>query len=751
MFSTAFWLRALDVMLLWLMAIAIVTTRPRRHNRERLDAAYAERVERGFDLAPIGMMVMSTDLEIARVNDALCAVLGRSPVELLRHSVLDFTHPDDLERTNEKRLSLLRKRQDTEPLYKRYLRGDGTVVEALVTAVLIEPHDSPSYILSQLQDGTEQRRAERQNAAIADLGHRALKSTDVMTLISDAMTLARDTLGIAECVTTRRLADGAVQIVATTGPSDNATVTQRTDTQTALTLARLGPIISNDLPSETRFALPDLVTRRGFSRALSVPVPDRAGANLVILGYANSDCRGFTDEDARFLEAIAHVLAGALNRDATETELRRQALEDPLTGLANRALLASQLDTELRHARRLGNRVCVFALDLDRFKDVNDGLGHRVGDALLRQIAARLGKRVRSEDVLARPGADEFFVVATRPDSDQAVAALAERLLDAVAMPFSVEGHEVFLTASMGIAVSEGGRESAEELLRSADAALSRARRAGGARYETSDATLRRRLTERMAIGRDLRHAVERGELELRYQPLVDLDDERIVGFEALLRWRHPDRGLLSPAEFIHIAEQTGLIVPVGSWVLAAVCDQLADWPDHIHISANVSAVQIGPGLVSEVEDNLARQNITANRLVLEITESLVLDPRTKPFVTTLRDAGVQLALDDFGTGYSSLGSLQRFPLDLLKLDRTLITSITDSDGHAAIVRAAIELGQALDVSVLAEGIDAQEQLDALRTLGCPLGQGFLFARPLPAADAGQLLDSGIVRQTDTV
>ena len=211
-------------------------------------------------------------------------------------------------------------------------------------------------------------------------------------------------------------------------------------------------------------------------------MPERSGARHVILAYGNAHTRAFTHEDARFLEAMAHVLARALDRDGTETELRRQALEDPLTGLGNRALLTSQLDAELRHGRRLGNRVCVLALDLDRFKDVNDGLGHRIGDALLRQVAARLRACVRDEDLLARPGADEFCVVATRTDSDQAVAALAQRLLDAVAAPFSVEGDEVFLTASVGVAVSEAGSDTAEELLRSADAALSRARRAGGAR-----------------------------------------------------------------------------------------------------------------------------------------------------------------------------------------------------------------------------------------------------------------------------
>jgi EAL domain-containing protein (putative c-di-GMP-specific phosphodiesterase class I) len=297
------------------------------------------------------------------------------------------------------------------------------------------------------------------------------------------------------------------------------------------------------------------------------------------------------------------------------------------------------------------------------------------------------------------------------------------------------------VTASVGVAVSEHGHETPEELLRDADAAMYRAKELGGGRYEAFDIALRDRLIERMEIERDLRHAVQRDQLELHYQPLIDLVDERIVGFEALLRWRHPERGLMAPGQFIQIAEETGLIVAIGSWVLDSVCEQLTRWPEPIHVSANVSPVQIKPELVAEVEQLLARHGITPARLVLEITESLVLEPRTKPIVASLRVLGVQLALDDFGTGYSSLVSLQRFPLDVLKLDQSLIASLPEGTG-VAVVRAAVELGQALGVQVIAEGIEDPVQLGALRELGCPLGQGFHFARPLPLADAQLLLES---------
>ena len=461
----------------------------------------------------------------------------------------------------------------------------------------------------------------------------------------------------------------------------------------------------------------------------------------MILAHAHGEARPFTGEDARFLEAVAHVLAGALDRAATEHELRRRALEDPLTGLANRALLARQLEAELRHSRRLGDCVCLLTLDLDRFKTVNDTLGHTVGDALLREVAVRLTACVREEDLVAHPGGDEFMVLATRTATDHAIAEVAHRLIDAVVEPFEINGHEVFVTASVGIAVSEHGDETPEELLRDADAAMYRAKELGGGRYEAFDVALRDRLMERMETERDLRHAVQRDQLELHYQPLIDLADERVVGFEALLRWRHPERGLMNPGQFIQIAEETGLIVPIGSWVLNSVCEQLTRWPEPIYVSANVSAVQIQPELVGEIEQLLARHRITPARLVLEITESLVLEPRTKPIVARLRELGVQLALDDFGTGYSSLGSLQRFPLDVLKLDQSLIASLPEGTG-LAVVRAAVELGQALGVQVIAEGIEGLIQLGALRELGCPLGQGFHFARPLPLADAQLLLES---------
>jgi diguanylate cyclase (GGDEF)-like protein/PAS domain S-box-containing protein len=738
-FSQARWLRITDAVVLAGLALVLVAS-ALRHRPAAAKSAESERVERGFDDAAIGMMILSQQLEIMRVNRALCVLLARDPPDLLGHSILEFTHSEDLQQSVALRTTMIDDQHDGL-LVKRYIRPDGSVIEALVTPALVTPEDGPPYFFSQLRDVTEQRRAEREKSAIADLGRRALECTDAMALIDEAMHVVRDILGIEQCLTTRRLASGAVRIVATTGESLATTFAPDQPTQTMYTLQANAPVVSNDLKAETRFAVPPLVFEMGLLRGLSVSVPERSGARHVVIAYAAPGGRMFSADDVSFVEAIAHVISGALDREATEHELRRKALEDPLTGLGNRALLATQLEAELRHARRLGERVLVLALDLDRFSGINDALGHGAGDALLRQVAARLTGCVREEDFVARPGGDEFTVVATRTATDHAINEVAQRIVEAINEPFEFDGNEIILTASAGVAISERGDEPADELLRNAEAAMYRAKQLGGGHYEAFDAALRERLSERVALERDLRHALGRDELELHYQPLIDLSDERVVGFEALLRWRHPERGMVGPDEFIHIAEETGLIIPIGSWVLAAVCDQLARWPETIHVSANVSPAQIRPELVDEVRELLAEHQIAPARLVLEITESLVLDPHTKPIVTSLRALGVQLALDDFGTGYSSLGSLQRFPLDVLKLDRTLIASLGESGG-AAVVRAAVELGHALNVAVIAEGIEGANQLHTLRDLGCPIGQGFLFHRPLPLLDAHRLVSS---------
>jgi diguanylate cyclase (GGDEF)-like protein len=530
--------------------------------------------------------------------------------------------------------------------------------------------------------------------------------------------------------------------------TDTPVVVAADASQAGYTLFQNEPVVSNDLPGETRFGRPAFGHAHGLRRSISVPVPERSERRHVVIVHSSGAGRPFGIADTRFLEAVANIIGSALDHKATEDELRRQALEDPLTGLGNRALLFSHLDLELRHLARVGASLSLHLLDLDRFKVVNDTLGHAVGDAMLRQVAARLTGCVRSEDIVARLGGDEFVVVCTRTETGRAVGRVAQRIVDAFAEPFQVEGRELTCTASVGVVVAVTGAETPGDLLRDADAAMYRAKGAGGGRFELFDAALHTELVERLALEEDLRHALERDQFELHYQPLVRLEHEEIIGFEALVRWRHPERGLVPPMAFIGIAEETGLIAPIGGWVLRTACAELAGWPEPMRVSVNLSAPQITDELVDDVEALLHQHGLRPGRLILEITETLVLDPRTKPVVARLRGLGVHVALDDFGTGYSSLGSLQRFPIDVVKLDRALLQGLAEESG-LAVVSAIVELGRALGLHVVAEGIETREELDRLRLIGCRLGQGYLFARPLPVQEARRLIPGWDGRERD--
>jgi diguanylate cyclase (GGDEF)-like protein/PAS domain S-box-containing protein len=697
----------------------------------------SERYVQGFEDAAIGMAILARDLEVVRANETLCEMLGRPTAQVVGHSIIEFTHPDDRARSLAKGAAIVH--GDAEPFVKRYVRADGSVVVARLTSAFVEPEDGEPYYFSQLQDVTEQHRAEEQKACIARLGRDALEA-DPVALLADAVGMVHEIFDADSCMAFRRRQDGSMRLIATSSDDAPGTIVLPVDaSQVGYTLTRNESVVSDDLFHEPRFSVPALVFERGLRRSVSVPVPERAGVRHVLIVHASVGSRPFGVEDMRFMEAVANVIGGALDHAAATDELRRRALEDPLTGLGNRALLMSHLERELTHGHRLGTGVALLLLDLDRFKNVNDTLGHGIGDALLRQVAVRLSACVRDEDIVARPGGDEFVVVSTRTDSDHAVARIAKRMVEAFAEPFEAGGHVLHCTASVGIAVAARGDETAEDLLRDADAAMYRAKDEGGDRFEVFDAELRERLVARLSLEDDLRQAVEHQQLELHYQPLVALDSEDVVGFEALVRWRHPRRGLVQPLEFIDLAEETGLIRPIGEWVLREACAALAEWPEAIYVSVNLSPMQVVHELVDDVAGVLARHGLNGDRLVLEITERLVLDPRTKPVVDGLRALGVHVALDDFGTGYSSLGSLQRFPIDVVKVDRTLLQALAEDSGPA-VLTAVVELGRALGLRVIAEGIESREQLERLRHIGCVLGQGYLFARPLPPAEMRALV-----------
>jgi diguanylate cyclase (GGDEF)-like protein/PAS domain S-box-containing protein len=706
----------------------------------------SRRYERGFQDAAIGMAMVSQDLRWLRVNRAFAQLLGYQAGALVGCPVADVIHPDDRAHTEARRDAAL-SGTGPAPREMRFVCSDGSVKYVLSTAALVadEPSAEP-YFFSQFHDVTDRRRAAAQQAAIARLGHLALDATDARPLSHEAVALIAETMAVDHCSLVGLTPDGQeLRFEAwshSTLPYD-LMLPAGAGSQAGYTLLHDQPVIANDLDTETRFAVPQQKITAGMRRAVSVPVRRRGGSTHVLSAHERPRSRRFGEADVRFLEAVANVLASALDRMAAEDELRRRALEDPLTGLANRALLGSQLEHAVHAAARHGDEVAVLLLDLDRFKYLNDTLGHGAGDGLLREVAMRLRGEMRDEDVVARLGGDEFVVVCTDARGDAAIAEVAQRIVDVVGQPFRVGGRELFVAASVGVAVGGGGA-SAEGLLRDADAAMYRAKEEGGARYEIFDADLRARLLHRVSTEVELRSALERGELEVQYQPIVELASGHCYAVEALLRWHHPERGLVSPADFVPIAEETDLIVPIGRWVLETACRQGAEWnagDAQVSISVNLSPRQVTAGLPDDVAGILEATGLPADLLMLEITEGLLLDGAgTIDTVGALREMGVHVALDDFGSGYSSLSYLQTYPIDVVKLDRWFVAPLDESPVTAAVVKAAIDMARALGLRVVAEGVERQEQVDRLRGLGCRYAQGFLFAPSLDADAAGRLI-----------
>ena len=436
------------------------------------------------------------------------------------------------------------------------------------------------------------------------------------------------------------------------------------------------------------------------------------------------------------------MLQDATERKRMEAQLLQQAFEDELTGLANRALFRDRLAHALDRRVRYQTDVAVLLLDLDGFKRVNDSLGHAAGDALLRAIGRRIARTVRAGETVARLGGDEFAIVIESVQQDDDPLTLADRLLREIATPVEIAGREVIVNVSIGIAIAQPG-EDGEAVLRNADTAMYSAKSAGKQCARLFDPAMHARALVWLEIEQDLRRALGQAEFELQFQPLLRLGSGALRGFEALLRWRHPQRGLMVPSEFLSVAEETGLVVPIGRWVLHEACRHAAAWVVEAEpaptISVNVAPRQLEhDSFIDDVRDALAASGLEAGRLVLEITESQIMrtPELAKERLHALRALGVRIAIDDFGTGYSSLSHLQFFPVDELKIDRSFVARVDDGDRGASFVRTMVSLAQSLGVEVVAEGIEHDAQERFLTTLGCDTGQGYLFSRPLTGADA---------------
>ena len=463
--------------------------------------------------------------------------------------------------------------------------------------------------------------------------------------------------------------------------------------------------------------------------------------------WVNDDQVVIRNEDGEALH-LSGVLSEVTDRKVLELQLQHQAFHDSLTGLANRALFADRVEHALQRAERSGEQVAVLFLDLDDFKTVNDSLGHEAGDELLVAVAARLRRCLRPSDTIARLGGDEFAILLEAESVDSA-SMVAERTVRAIEEPITLGDREVVIHASVGIELGDSRQHSAGDLLRNADVAMYVAKSGGKARFEVFDSSMHQAAVQRLEIKADLQRALVDREFVVHYQPIVGLQESGVLGMEALIRWQHPQRGLMAPMDFIPVAEETGLIVPIGRWVLREAAFQAKRWQaasphgDAFTMSVNVSARQLMRAeIVDEIASVLRESGIPPQTLTLEITESVLMNDRNAAItkLQQLKELGVRVAVDDFGTGYSSLGYLSSLPIDILKIDKSFIDRVATGVEDSAIAQAVIKLGNSLKLTVVAEGIEAAEQATALRAMRCHRGQGFYFSEPLDAKGVDDLL-----------
>jgi diguanylate cyclase (GGDEF)-like protein/PAS domain S-box-containing protein len=709
------------------------------------EARFRSLVQRSYDV----IAVCDPTGTVLYVTPSVEEVLGYKPEEIIGTNGYDFIRPAE---RDELEASLGRLVEGTSPqraVEFEAVHKDGSLryVELVPTNLVDDP--AVGGIVLNVRDITERKRAEEELRLLQTIVLAVDEAADLGTALEVTVQRVCDVTGWACGAAWTPVPDGsALQLRRSwcrDDPGLKAFSEGRHTLELPLGVGLPGRVWACGEPSiSTNVDVADDSARKA-GLAVGVAVPVLAEREVVAVLELFNTAAGSDDRRVVSLVAtVASQLGTVIERKRAQERLAHQALHDPLTALPNRALFLDRLALALARLRRRRSSLVVLFADVDRFKLVNDSLGHDAGDRLLVTLSRRLREVLRPGDTLARFGGDEFAVLCEDVPEDDVVG-IAERMMEALAEPLTTGGREVFASVSVGIAVTQDPDQRPEALLRDADAAMYLAKDRGRARFELFDEAMRDESTERLLLENALRRAPERGELRALYQPIVRLTDGSMVAAEALVRWDHPERGLLEASQFVPLAEETGIIVPVGAWMLDEACRQAASWSgdgDAAAVSVNLSARQLSrPDLVDVVDRALRESGLNPDRLWLEITESVLMEDPDAAVnaLERLRALGVHLSVDDFGTGYSSLAYLRRFPVDALKVDRSFVAGLGRDPEDSAIVEAVVSMAHSLGLSVIAEGVETDGQLARLRDLGCELAQGFYFAAPVPSSALDRL------------
>jgi diguanylate cyclase (GGDEF)-like protein/PAS domain S-box-containing protein len=709
--------------------------------------------------------VLGADLTIVFQTRSGSRLLGYPPSEIEGAKFASFVHPADLGRL---RLACASAADGMRsgPVELRLRHREGSWIDA-ETAVRHQADEG--HLVLTTRDARERKRAERklklqaeQQAVVAELGARALEGGELPELVLHAASEVARVLGADFAGLHQHMPEREAFVLF-------GGVGLESFRRNGAAIAQPGSWLEQVLESEAPWIVPDWSAAEAFSEAaffhshgigsgIGVPVPATPRSFGVLSVQAAS--RGqFNYEDGVFLKSVANILAAAIARTETEAAIRHQALHDAVTGLPNRILFEDRLTRVLATARRHQRSLAVLFLDLDNFKRVNDSLGHAVGDEVLQAVARRMAACLRVEDTLARFGGDEFVILMPEIEREEDWGHVVDRIDRALQKPMHMAGRQIVTSVSVGVAIGGAldATKDAHALLRDADLAMYAAKQRGPGHREVFEKGMYDAAVQRLDLMGDLHQAMERGEFRVHFQPIVSLNQQTIVGLEALVRWEHPRHGLLLPATFLPLAEETGLMLPLGRWVLRQACRSLSRWQRSsanrdMYVSVNLSTQEVhAPDLVSTVRTVLDETGIPPRTLALEITEGVLLSTEDEALehLHELRALGVKLAVDDFGTGYSALSYLQRLPMDILKIDKAFVDRLGEDGDQERLLNGIIKLAHDVNLATVAEGIETAEQADALRRLRAELGQGFHYARPVSSEEIDSLLTGSTPLEPD--